>query len=106
MRVRTVFIVVLALILFFTFGPALIAVVSQLIAEGVFGCKVDIHRVIPCLIGGKDYGQMFYDLGFAIWYSYLSLPIGGVMLAVWAVAAAVAFAVSLRRKRNIEARPC
>ena len=26
-----------------------------------------------------DYGQTFYDLGFLIWYSYLSLPAGGVL---------------------------
>ena len=30
--------------------------------------------MIPCEIGGKDYGQTFYDLGFSIWYSYLTLP--------------------------------
>lgn len=97
MRARTVFIVLLVLILLFTFGPALVAVVSQLIAEGV-GCQVDLHRVIPCVIGGHDYGQMFYDLGFLIWYSYLTLPIGGAMLAIWAVAAAVTFVISRKHR--------
>ena len=37
MRARTVLIILLVLILLFTLGPALIALVSQLIAEGVFG---------------------------------------------------------------------
>ena len=54
MRLRTVFIV----------G-------SQEVAEA-FGCQVDLNRVIPCVITGKDYGQTFYDLGFSIWYSYAS----------------------------------
>ncbi len=99
MRARTVFIILLVLILLFTLGPALIALVSQLIAEGVFGCQVDLNRVIPCVIGGKDYGQRLYDLGFAIWYSYLTLPIGGALLAIWAVAAAIAFVVSLRKRK-------
>ena len=72
------------------FGPALIAVMSQAIAEG-FGCQVDLKRVIPCVIGGKDYGGTFYNLGFAIWYSYLSIPAGLVLFALWAIAAAIVF---------------
>ena len=80
MRARTVFIILLVLILLVAFGPALVAVISQTIAEW-FGCQVDLNRVIPCVIGGKDYGQTFYDLGFPIWYSYLSLPAGAVLFA-------------------------
>ena len=102
MRARTVFIVLLVLILLFTFGPALVAVISQLIAEG-FGCQVDLNRVIPCEIGGKDYGRTFYDLGFSIWYSYLTLPTGAALLGIWAVAAIITFVVVSRRKRKAAA---
>ena len=102
MRARTVFIVLLILILLVAFGPALVAVISQLIAEG-FGCQVDLNRVIPCVIGGKDYGQTFYDLGFSIWYSYLSLPVGAVLFAVWLAAAVIVFIVS-RARRSAEPR--
>ena len=59
-----VFGILLVLIALVAFGPALIAVVSQTVAEA-FGCQVDLNRVIPCEIGGKDYGQTFYDLGFS-----------------------------------------
>ena len=90
MRARTVFVILLVLILLVAFGPALIAVVSQTIAEWL-GCQVDLNRVIPCVIGGKDYGQRFYDLGFLIWYSYLSLPIGLVLFVLWAIAAVIVF---------------
>jgi TRAP-type C4-dicarboxylate transport system permease small subunit len=100
MRTRTIFIILLILVLLIASGPALIAVGSQEIAEVVFGCEVDLNRVIPCVIGGKDYGQTFYDLGFLIWYSYLSLPVGGVLLAIWAVAALIAFIVGRARKRE------
>ena len=78
-----VFGILLVLIALVAFGPALIAVVSQTVAEA-FGCQVDLNRVIPCEIGGKDYGQTFYDLGFSIWYSYLSLPAGLVLFGIWA----------------------
>jgi TRAP-type C4-dicarboxylate transport system permease small subunit len=53
--------------------------------------------VIPCVIGGKDYGQTFYDLGFAIWYSYLSLPAG---LVLWTVAATIVFLGWLADRRR------
>jgi hypothetical protein len=96
MRARTIFIVLLVLIFLIAFGPALVAVISQEIAERVFGCQVDLNRVIPCVIGGKDYGQTFYDLGFLIWYAYLSLPAGVVLFGVWLVAAIIAFVVSRR----------
>jgi hypothetical protein len=100
MRMRTVFILLLILVLLIGLGPALLAVISQTIAEG-FGCQVDLNRVIPCVIGGKDYGQTFYDLGFSIWYSYLSIPAGLVLFGVWAVAAIIAFiVVTLRRPKS------
>ncbi len=83
MRTRTIFIIFLLLIALIAFGPALIAVGSELIAEHVFGCETNLNYTTPCVIGGKDYGQTFYDLGFLIWYSYLSLPAGGVLPSGW-----------------------
>ncbi len=100
MRTRTIFGILLLLIVLIAFGPALIAVGSELIAEGVFGCEVNLNYAVPCVIGGKDYGQTFYDLGFVIWYSYLSLPIGGVLFVIWAVAAVIALIVGRTRKRK------
>jgi TRAP-type C4-dicarboxylate transport system permease small subunit len=50
------------------------------------------------VIGGKDYGQTIYDLTFLIWYSYLSLPAGGVLFGLWALAALITFIVSRLRK--------
>jgi hypothetical protein len=89
--------ILLVLIALVAFGPALVAVGSQEVAEA-FGCQVDLNRVIPCQIGGKDYGQTFYDLGFLIWYSYLSLPAGLVLFGVWVVVAIIAFIVIKRRQ--------
>jgi len=101
MRARTVFIMLLVLIFLVAFGPALVALISQAIAELAFGCQVDLNRVIPCIIGGKDDGQTFYDLGFLIWYSYLSIPTGRVLFAIWLVAATTAFIV---RRRSAPAK--
>jgi TRAP-type C4-dicarboxylate transport system permease small subunit len=100
MRTRTIFGILLILIALIAFGPALIAVGSELVAEHIFGCETNLNYAVPCVIGGKDYGQTFYDLGFLIWYSYLSLPAGGVLFAIWLVAALIVFIVSRVRKRE------
>ena len=104
MRTRTIFGILLFLVAFVAFGPALIAVGSQQVAEA-FGCQVDLNRAIPCVIGGKDYGQTFYDLGFLIWYSYLSLPAGLVLLGVWALAALIGILVGWRRQNRPPSEP-
>jgi hypothetical protein len=98
MRARTIFLVLLLLVLLVAFGPALIAVGSQEIAEA-FGCEVNLNYAVPCVIRGKDYGESFYELGFLIWYSYLSIPAGLVLLGIWAVAALIAVIVHLRKSR-------
>jgi TRAP-type C4-dicarboxylate transport system permease small subunit len=103
MRTRTIFAIPLVLIGLIALGPALIAVGSQEVAEKMFGCEVNLNSVIPCVIGGKDYGQTFYDLGFLIWYSYLSLPVGGVLFAIWAAAALIALVVGWRKRRSEQA---
>lgn len=104
MRARTIFIILLIIILLIGLGPALLAVGTQEIAEA-FGCQVDLNRVIPCVIHGKDYGQTVYDLGFAIWYSYLSIPAGLVLFGVWAVVALIALIVHWRKSAAKSAKP-
>ena len=99
MRARAIFGILLVLIALVAFGPALVAVISQTVAEW-FGCQVDLNRVIPCIIGGKDYGETFYNLGFAIWYSYLSLPAGLVLFVLWAIAASIVFFGWLSDRRS------
>ena len=53
----------------------------------------------------QGYGQTFHDLGFLIWYSYLSLPAGLVLFGVWAVAALVIFIVIRRRQNRPPSEP-
>ena len=69
-RARPVFVILLVLILLVAFGPALVAVGSQETTALVIGCEVNLNYAVPCVIGGKDYGQAFCDLGFTMWYSY------------------------------------
>jgi hypothetical protein len=99
MRARTVFIILLVLILLVAFGPALVAVGSQEIAEFVLGCQVHLNRVIPCVIGGKDYGQTFYDLASP--FGILICRFRPVSCSLcWTVAATIVFLGWLADRRR------
>jgi hypothetical protein len=103
MGTRTIFILLLVLIVLVGFAPALIAVGSQRIAEAA-GCQVDLNRAIPCVVDGRDYGPLFYKLGFAIWYSYLSIPAALVRLGLWAAAAVIAAIFTLGKTPSSKAK--
>jgi hypothetical protein len=103
MGTRTIFVLLLILIVLIGFAPALIGVGSQTVAEA-YGCQVDLNRVIPCVIDGRDYGPLFYKLGSAIWYSYLSIPGGLVLLGLWAAAVVIAVIFSLGKKSSSKAK--
>jgi TRAP-type C4-dicarboxylate transport system permease small subunit len=99
MRARTIFGILLVLVALVAFGPAIIALVSQEVAEAL-GCQVNLNYAVPCVIHGKDYGETFYNLDFAIWYSYLSLPAGAVLFGLWLVAAVIALIVHLAKRKQ------
>jgi len=103
MRARTIFILSFLVIVLIALGPALIGVGDQMIVEA-FGCQVDLNRVIPCVIEGRDYGPLAYNLGFAIWYSYLTIPVALVLLGLWAVAGFIALIVKLGRTPSSKAK--
>jgi hypothetical protein len=103
MGARTIFVLLLLLILLIGLAPALIGVGGQLIAEA-HGCQVDLNRVIPCMIDGRDYGPLFYNLGFATWYSYLSIPVAFVLLGLWAVAVVIALIFTLGKTPSSKAK--
>jgi hypothetical protein len=93
MGTRTIFVLLLLLIMLIGLAPPLIGAGGQMIAEAA-GCQVDLNRVILCVIVGRDYGPLFYKLGFAIWYSCLSNPLALVLLGLWALAVVIAVILS------------
>jgi hypothetical protein len=89
MRMRTVFIILLILVLLIGFGPALLAVGSQ---GGRGGLR------LPGRYRPRD------SFALSIWYSYLTLPIGVALLGVRAVAALITFIVSWRKNASKSAK--
>ena len=57
---------VLVLIFVVVFAPVGSVVACGLIANA-HGCRVDEGSVHPCVINGKDYGQLLYTLGVMGW---------------------------------------
>ena len=55
-----------------------LAPVGSVVACGVIanahGCRVDEGSVHPCIINGKDYGQMLYTLGVLGWLMLVPFP--------------------------------
>jgi hypothetical protein len=78
--------IVLALIAIVAFVPVGSVVACGLIAN-THGCRVDEGSVHPCVIGGKEYGQLLYTLGVTGWLMLVTLPAGALASPVKAVAA-------------------
>lgn len=79
-----IYIIVLFVILLITFAPIGSVMLCATIANS-HGCKVDEGSVHPCIIGGKDYGQMLYTLGVLGWLMLITLPFGAVAFLGWLV---------------------
>ena len=76
--------VLLALIVIAALAPIGSVVTCAWIANA-HGCKVDEGSVHPCIINGKDYGQMLYTLGVMVWLVLVTLPAGALTFAIWIV---------------------
>ena len=76
--------VFLVLIVLFAFAPIGSVVACAWIAN-THGCKVDEGSVHPCIIGGRDYGQLLYTLAVLGWLMLVTLPAGLFAFVVWLI---------------------
>ena len=99
MRARTIFIVLLVLILVFALWPTALSMGAASIAQ-LFGCETDFNRAIPCTINGEEWGQTVYELQNWAYLSLFTIPVGEVLLAIWLAALLVYLAIRLIRRRR------
>jgi hypothetical protein len=76
--------IVLVLILLVTFAPMGSVVACGLIAHA-HGCHVDEGSIHPCIVGGKNYGQLLYTLGVLGWLMLVTLPAGALAFMIWLI---------------------
>jgi hypothetical protein len=70
-------------------GLVALAPVGSVVACGLIanahGCRVDEGSAHPCVINGKDYGQLLYTLGVLGWLMLVSLPAGALAFMIWLI---------------------
>ena len=99
MRARTIFIVLLVLILVFALWPTALSMGAAGIAQ-LFGCETDFNRAIPCTINGEEWGQTVYELQNWAYLSLFTIPIGEVLLAIWLAALLIYLVIRFIRRRQ------
>jgi hypothetical protein len=95
---RWPYIAILAVIVVLALAPVIVAVVSGNIA-GAYGCRVDEGSVHPCLIGGTDYGELFYTLGVSGWLMLATIPLGFGAVVILLVVLFIHLNIHRRRSR-------
>ena len=81
---RILYCIVLVLIVLVALAPVGSVVACGLIANA-HGCRVDEGSVHPCMINGRDYGQVLYTLGVMGWLMLVTLPVGALAFVLWLV---------------------
>jgi hypothetical protein len=95
--------IVLFLIVLFAFAPVGSVVACGVIANA-HGCKVDEGSVHPCIINGRDYGQLLYTLGVLGWLMLVTLPGGLFAFVIWLMVL-ILHRVSWRKRFAAEGPP-
>jgi hypothetical protein len=75
---------VLFVIGLFAFAPIGSVMTCAWIANS-HNCKVDEGSVHPCIINGKDYGQLLYTLGVLGWLMLVTIPGGLIAFVIWLI---------------------
>jgi hypothetical protein len=99
MRARTIFIVLLVLILVFALWPTALSMGAAGVAQ-LFGCETDFNRPIPCTINGEEWGQTVYELQNWAYLSLFAIPVGEVLLAVWVALLLIYLLIRFIRRRR------
>jgi len=67
-----------------TLWPMAPVVIAGIIAASC-GCKVDEGSAHPCIVFGKDIGQLLYVMGVMGWLAIGTFPTGIIALAIFSV---------------------
>jgi hypothetical protein len=91
-------IVALSLIVLIGISPFISVFIAAAIADA-HGCRLDEAATYPCLVGGRDLGELLGTMSLMGWAGLITIPGAVSLLMLWAVVALVRAA--LGRIRSI-----
>ncbi len=80
----------MAVLLFICLLPLMGMAVAEFIAQ-VYGCKLDLAGVHPCMVGGSDMGHTLLTLGMMGYFLFVTLPFALGTVIVWVLVEAIAW---------------
>ena len=88
----------MAVLLFLCLLPMMSMAVAEFIAQ-LYGCKLDLASVHPCIVGGRDIGQDLLTLGMMGYFLFVTMPGVVAVIAVWIIVELIAWV----RRRSLAA---
>ena len=88
----------MAVLLFLCMLPMMSMAVAEFIAQ-LYGCKLDLASVHPCIVGGRDIGQDLLTLGMMGYFLFVTMPGVVAVIAVWIIVELIAW----MRRRSLAA---
>jgi hypothetical protein len=88
----------MAVLLFLCLLPMMSMAVAEFIAQ-LYGCKLDLASVHPCIVGGRDIGQDLLTLGMMGYFLFVTTPGVVAVIAVWIIVELIAW----MRRRSLAA---
>jgi hypothetical protein len=88
---------VLGAMAFLGMSPLLLAMLAGAFAQAN-GCTLHEGYVNPCVVGGRDWGPLLYNLGVGFWWVFFTGPLGMLAMGLYGLAVLVRrFAVRTRK---------
>ena len=75
--------IALAAILFVAVSPAIPVILASAVAN-INGCRLDEGSTHPCVILGRDFGGLLYEMGVLGWLGLVTIPAAVFLLLAWA----------------------
>ncbi len=88
----------MAVLLFLCLLPLMSMAVAEFIAQ-LYGCKLDLASVHPCIVGGRDIGQDLLTLGMMGYFLFATMPGVVAIIAIWIIVELIAWV----RRRSLAA---
>jgi hypothetical protein len=92
--------ILLALIVLFAIHPILVSMLAGYVARSA-GCNVDEGDIHPCVIAGRDYGALLYDMGTYLWAMIFTFFAAEAALVILLVTYVIRRMLRKRRKTTV-----